>query len=105
VDVDERARSRGLLDLIYTTQTARGADAGDPSVQVIDAVVRSRALADEQLEISDGDAADAARVAFIAAEKETLAQRFARLEQSLRGTHPLYTFSPIELKEVQAVLR
>src|SRR5690606_5427014 len=86
VDVDERARSRGLLDLIYTTQTARGADAGDPSVQVIDAVVRSRALADEQLEISDGDAADAARVAFIAAEKETLAQRFARLEQSLRGT-------------------
>lgn len=105
INVGERARSRGLLDLIYTTQTARGEASGDPSAQVIEAVVRARALAGEHLDYVDGGASNDARAAFVAAEKETLAQRFARLEHSLRGTHPLYTFSPIALETVQTILR
>lgn len=104
INVAERARNRSLVDLIYTTQAARANSSGNISAKAIDTVVRSRHVEAERREIRLSSERNSDRADFLDAEQESLNEAYARLETSLRGSQPLYTFSSVTLEDVQHAL-
>ncbi|MCH8961514.1 MAG: tetratricopeptide repeat protein, partial [Bacteroidetes bacterium] len=105
----ERARSRGLVDLLFTTQQALEVKGDRVTDQVIEVERRVRALAQEIEErtVPDEDA-DAAYSTTRASQLRQEYQRADSLYQQLRinlaSDQPIYTFSPLRPDAMQATL-
>ena len=103
----ERARSRGLVDLLFTTQQALEVDTGRVTDQVIEAERRVRALAQE-IEVGTDDEAGAAYSATRASQLRQEYRRADSLYQQLRinlsSDQSIYTFSPLRPDAMQATL-
>ena len=105
----ERARSRGLVDLLFTTQQAQDVKGDRVADQVIEAERRVRALAQEIEEGTvpeeGGDAAySATRASQLRQEYQTADSLYQQLRINLASEEPIYTFSPLRPGAVQATL-
>ncbi len=107
----ERARSRSLVDLLYTTQQERRLAQNDPTAMMIEMQRRIRALeqemaeADPAAEAAPNQRAGATRSAVLEREYAA-ADSMYRHAQSRLGAHQrMYSFRPLGLDSVRAMLR
>ncbi|ARA94517.1 hypothetical protein AWN76_016025 [Rhodothermaceae bacterium RA] len=108
----ERARSRSLVDLLYTTQRGRELDATRLTDQAIEMDRRLRALAQElrwtALEPASEaeDAPEATtRASYLRREYERTDSLYRQVSLRLRDAERMYVFDPIVPDSVQALLR
>lgn len=105
----ERARSRSLVDLLYTTQQEHKHDAARPVDEVIELNRRIRALMTELSAVSQEAAADplsyaSTREAQLRREYEATATHYEQLHQRLSNSRPIYTFETLSADSVRFTL-
>ena len=105
----ERARSRSLLDLLYTTQQGRAVDADRSTDRLIEMNRRMQAIAQFFSEEEPGIDEDA--VAYSNTRMAQLRREYARADSiygQLRGTlvskKRIYTFDPLQSGSIRAML-
>jgi CHAT domain-containing protein/Flp pilus assembly protein TadD len=108
IHIDERGRSRTLLDLLFTTQQARGKADGIAVERAIAARMRSHALSLEEAELLAADnqtGFQSDRLEEIGEEQRTVERQFGDLQRDLLGSNPLYAFAPAGTDAIQRMLR
>ncbi|MEX0820680.1 MAG: CHAT domain-containing protein [Rhodothermales bacterium] len=110
--VGERARSRTLVDLLYSTQQARKLDLTNPVDRAIELARQVRAVEDElnrEMAFGEGvDEADALRGTRAAYLRDTRSRAGAQYQQAaadIFGSQLLYTFDPVPADTIRAMLR
>lgn len=106
---NERARSRSLVDLLYTTQQGRRLDLDNLADQAIELNRRMRAL-EHEVEIERASAEEAAsyrsnRAAYLRRERMRADSLYRRVEIDLYGENQIYTFNPLQADSVRAMLK
>src|SRR5690606_12689714 len=99
-DFSERARSRSLVDLLYTTQQENKHDAARPADEIIELNRRMRALMTELTDASQAAAADplsyaSTREALLLRAYEAAAAQYEALQNTLARSRPIYTFETL----------
>ena len=108
---NERARSRGLVDLLYATQRGARPDPNSSVDQAIEMKRRVQAIEQEiaAAEYEDSNPASSAyrgnRAAFLRRERLRADSLYRRLELNLYGEQELYRFNPLQADSVQRILR
>lgn len=105
----ERARSRGLVDLLFTTQQAQRVDASRVTDRMIEAERRVRALAQEIEEGAEPDdeedtAYSATRAGQLREEYQRADSLYRQLRVHLASEPSIYTFRPLRPEAAQATL-
>ncbi len=106
----ERARSRGLVDLLYTTQKERQGNTGRSTDYVIEMDRRVRALAQEIAtddagqEVGQADAYYATRVRQLRREYQRADSMYRQARLLLAPEDRMYTFAPLPSDSLRAVL-
>ena len=103
----ERARSRSLVDLLYTAQREKQTDEERPTDRVVELDRRLRAIAEK---ISD-DALDVDSTGFLAVRSAQLRREYERsdsiyrqVQADLAAERPIYTFNPLPEDIARATL-
>lgn len=105
----ERARSRSLVDLLYTTQQEQKVRDGYSTDRIIELSRRLRALADELATTSAEAAPDttiyaSTRAAQLGRELTLTEQAFRQAERDVAAEEPLYTFETLPADSIRFVL-
>lgn len=108
-DFSERARSRSLVDLLYTTQQENKHDAARPADEIIELNRRMRALMTELTDVSQAAAADplsyaSTREAQLLRAYEATAAQYEALQNTLARSRPIYTFETLSADSVRFTL-
>ncbi len=107
----ERARSRSLVDLLYTTQQERRLDAGRSTDRMIEMDRRVRALAREisidglDLDPEDASAYHATRVRQLRREYQRADSIYRQARLHLSSQDRMYTFAPLAPDSLRHLLR
>lgn len=108
--VNERARSRSLVDLLYTTQQGRKLDLNDPADRAIELNRRVRAIEHGMDEGAVAQAREEAaayrtnRAAYLRRERLSADSLYRRVEIDLYGENEIYTFNPLQADSIRATL-
>lgn len=107
---NERARSRILVDLLYTSQQAGVVNLSDQTSQAIE--MHRRLLAIDQaidnesipLESEETSMYRTSRAAFLRQERLRADSSYRQVEINLYGNNPIYTFLPLQADSIQTIL-
>ncbi len=110
---NERARSRTLVDLLYTTQQSRRLSLADPVDRAVEMNRRVRAvereLVDELVAVNqgedEGDVYRENRAAYLRRERLRADSLYRNLQLEIFGSRRLFTFDPIEADSAFSILR
>lgn len=109
--VNERARSRTLVDLLYSTQRARELDLSHATDQAIELNRRVRAVEEEIVEGAlsgqehlSSDNYRKNRSAYLRSERARADSLYRKAQLDLNGAKKLYTFDPIVADSLYSVL-
>lgn len=101
--ITERARSRNLLDLLYTTQRAHKIDTTRITDRLIEAERQVRAL-ERDIVRSEVSSSESGSIQALQQEYERTAAAYQRIQSQLQVEQPIYTFNPLQTADIQATL-